>query len=105
MLDETKWTFALSQFSDFLSGLAPSPDEYEVLKYHELIDNFEKAGETELSQFKIARDRIEPATNNTDLRAHWQTRHPQKVSVAPTYFHTQVRRLIEHLKESQNFRG
>jgi len=58
MLDETKWKLALTQFAGFVSGLPGLPDEHDILQFHSIIELFEEAGETDLSQFKIAPDRI-----------------------------------------------
>ncbi len=100
MLDETKWQSALAHFDAFLSELPRCPAEDDVLRYHDVIDGFEQAGETNLSQFRILPERLSFATPPLP---GWQTRHPQKSSVDPQYFHQQVRRLIEYLKASLDF--
>jgi hypothetical protein len=105
MLDQTKWTLALTHFGGFVSGLPRLPDEHDILQFHSIIELFEKAGETDLSQFRIASDRINQATDSAGMtpRASWQARHPKKRSVDPQYFHGQVRKLMEHLKVTLGF--
>jgi hypothetical protein len=101
MRDHTKWNIAIARLAGFVSSLPRSPDEDQVLQYHDIIKLFEEAYEHDLSQFRIGPDRVKPKADNTTLAsraARWQTRHPKKSSVEFVYFHGQVRRLIDYLK-------
>jgi hypothetical protein len=96
----TKLNIAATRFAAFVSHLPLSPDEPDVLEYHEIITLFEEACRQDLSQFRIAPDRVKPEADSTTMgsvAAPWQARHPKKNSVELSYFRSQVRGLINCL--------
>jgi hypothetical protein len=96
MQDQNKLNIATAHLKGLVQNLACSPDEDQILQYHDIIKLFEEACKQDLSQFIIAAERIKPAAVPTALW-HWQTRHPQKRSVEFAYFRGQVQRLIAYL--------
>jgi hypothetical protein len=96
----TKLNIAVTRFAAFVSDLPLSPNEAEVLEYHDIITLFEEVCRQDLSQFRIAPDRVRPEADSTTMAsvaAPWQARHPKKNSVELAYFRNQVRGLISCL--------
>jgi hypothetical protein len=96
----TKLNIAVIRFAAFVSHLPLSPDEPDVLEYHDIIKLFEEACGQDLSQFRIAPDRVKPEVDRTTMApvaGPWQTRHPKKNSIELAYFRSQVRGLINCL--------
>jgi hypothetical protein len=100
MRDQNKLDIATARLKSFVSNLPRSPDEDHVLQYHDIIKFFEEACEQDLSQFRIAPDRVKPEADSTtkaSYRWYWQTRRPKKNFVEFAYFRDQVRGLIAYL--------
>ena len=96
----TKLNIAATRFADFVSHLPLSPDELDVLEYHDIVGLFEEACGQDLSQFRIAPDRVKAEASKTTTAScagPWQTRHPKKNSLEVAYFRGQVRGLIDCL--------
>jgi len=94
---ETQLNIAVTRFAAFVSNLPVSPDELDVFEYHDIIKLFEEACRQDLSQFRIAPDRVEPAADRTTMASiagTWQTPHPKKNCIEVVYFRSQVRALI-----------
>ena len=97
MDDQTKLNFADTRFAAFVSNLPLSPDEDDILEYHEIIRLFEQAFRQDLSQFRVAPGRVQPEADRTAVGSYnggWQTRHNKKNLVEYAYFRGQVRGLI-----------
>jgi hypothetical protein len=100
MHNQTNWNIAVTRFAAFCSGLPLSPDEYDVSQYHDIIKLFEDACGQDLSKFKIASDRIRPATYSTAMASGWggkQAQYHGRNSVDFRYFRGQVRGLIDYM--------
>ena len=96
-MHETQLNLAATRFAAFVSNLPVSPDELDVFEYHDIIKLFEEACRQDLSQFRIAPDRVEPAADRTTMASiagTWQTPHPKKNCIEVVYFRSQVRALI-----------
>ncbi len=97
MDDQTKLNFAVTRFAAFVSNLPLSPDEDDILEYHEIIRLFEEDFRQDLSQFRIAPGRVQPEADRTAVGLYsgsWQTRHHKKNLIEYAYFRRQVRGLI-----------
>jgi hypothetical protein len=100
MDDQTKLNLAVTRFAAFASNLPLSPDEDDILEYHDIIGLFEEACRQDLSQFRIAPGRIQPEADRATIASVggcWQTRHHKKNCVECGYFRGQVRGLISCL--------
>ena len=90
MLDNyTKLNIATTRFAGFVSELPHSPTENDVLEYHDILDLFEEGCEEDLSQFRIAPDKLKPAS-----LCGWRFKES---SVEFGYFLGQVRALTNYL--------
>ena len=100
MLDnQTKLNIAVVRFAGFVSNLPLSPNEDDVLEYHSIVELFEECCARDLSQFRIAPDRVRPVAHGTGMASlyGWQPRYPKHNSVDFGYFRGQVRGLIAYL--------
>ena len=100
MRDQKKWSAAVTRFAGFIADFPQLPNESHVFQYHDIIKIFEEACGQDLSQFRIAPDRVKPEEDTTRMASFaggWQTRHPKKNSVEFVYFRGQVRGLINFL--------
>jgi hypothetical protein len=98
--NQTKLNIAVTRFAGFVSHLPLSPNEDDIFEYHEIIALFGEACGQDLSQFRIAPDRVKPEEDTTRMAsfgARWQTRRRKKNSVEFAYFRGQVRGLINCL--------
>ena len=66
-MHETQLNLAATRFAAFVSNLPLSPDELDVFEYHDIIKLFEEACRQDLSQFRIALDRVKPAADRTTM--------------------------------------
>jgi hypothetical protein len=98
MLDnKTKLNIAVTRFAGFVAELPVSPSENDVSEYHDIVELFEEGCGHDLSQFKIAPDRLKPAIGGPlPSRYEWQTRL-KKPPVEFRYFLGQVRGLTNYL--------
>jgi hypothetical protein len=98
MDDQTKLNIAVTRFAGFVAELPLSPNEADILQYHGIIQLFEEGCELDLSQFRIAPDRVNSAVART-LRARcgWQTKFKEEPLVEFRYFLSQVRALTDYL--------
>jgi hypothetical protein len=55
MDDQTKLNFAVTRFAAFVSNLPLSPDEDDILEYHEIVRLFEEAFRQDLSHSQLRR--------------------------------------------------
>jgi hypothetical protein len=99
MWDETKLNIAVVRFAGFVSHLPLSPNEDDILEYHDIVELFGEGCGQDLSRFRIARDRVKPVVNNTPTASNygWQTIYPKKNSLDVAYFRGQVRGLTDYL--------
>jgi hypothetical protein len=99
MLDnQAKLNIAVVRFVGFVSNLPLSPNEDDVLEYHSIVELFEEGCGLDLSQFRIAPDRVKPADGTRMASPYgWQPRYPKHNSVDFSYFRGQVRGLIAYL--------
>jgi hypothetical protein len=99
--NQTKLNIAVTRFAGFVSHLPLSPNEDDIIEYHDIITLFAEACGQDLSQFRIAPDRVKPEEDTTRMASfagRWKTRHPKKNSVEFAYFRGQVRGLIDYVK-------
>jgi len=103
MHNQTEWNIAVTRFAAFCSDIPLAPTEDDISTYHDIIKLFEDAYEHELSQFRIAPDRISKTRTETvaSLQGRWQTRHPLIV-VEYRYFRGQVRGLVDSVTSVLN---
>jgi hypothetical protein len=95
MLDnQTKLNIAVTRFAGFASDLPLSPNEDAVSEYHDIVELFEQGSGLDLSQFRIAPDRLKPAAGTI---APGRPRYRTESSVDFRYFLVQVRGLVEYL--------
>jgi hypothetical protein len=97
MDDQTKLNLAVTRFAAFVSNLPLSPDEDDILEYHDIIGLFEEACRQDLSHFRVAPRRVQPEADGTAVGpfgGSWQTGHHKKNLVEYAYFRGQVRGLI-----------
>jgi hypothetical protein len=97
MDDQMKLNVAVTRFALFVHNLPLSPDEDDILEYHDIIGLFEQAFGLDLSQFRIAPERIPSAPDRTVIGSFggsWQTRHRRRNCIEHAYFRGQVRGLI-----------
>jgi hypothetical protein len=97
---QAKWNIAVIRFAAFVSDLPLSPDEHDVLEYHDIIKLFEEACAQDLSAFRIVPDRAKPKPDRTttdSLGENSETRLPKKNPVEFVYFRGQVGGLITSL--------
>ncbi|MGB7434877.1 MAG: hypothetical protein WBR26_10295 [Candidatus Acidiferrum sp.] len=98
MHNQTEWNVAVTQFAAFCSHIPLTPTEDDISEYHGIIKLFEDAYEHDLSQFRIAPDRILQTETETgdSLQGRWQTRQPVPI-VEYRYFRGQLRGLVDFL--------
>jgi hypothetical protein len=98
MHNQTEWNIAVTRFAAFCADIPLAPTEDDVSAYHDIVKLFEDACERDLSQFRIAPDRLSKTKTEAldSLRGRWQTRHPLVV-VEYRYFRGQVRGLVDFL--------
>jgi hypothetical protein len=73
------------------------PNENNVFQYHDIIKIFEEACGQDLSQFRIAPDRVNSRVDSK-IRGHWQTPFAASTFVEYTYFCSQVHGLMGYVK-------
>jgi hypothetical protein len=104
MHNQTEWNIAVTRLAAFCSDIPLAPTEDDISAYHDIVKLFEDAYEHNLSQFRIASDRIskEARSDVGDLvKGRWQTRHPLIV-VEYRYFRSQVRGLVDFVTSVLN---
>jgi hypothetical protein len=97
---QAKWNIAVIRFARFVSDLPLSPDEHDVLEYHDILKLFEEACAQDLSEFRIVPNRVKAEADRTtkgSSKGHLQTRRPKKNPVEFVYFRGQIGRLIASL--------
>jgi hypothetical protein len=88
MLDSyTKLNIAVVRFAGFVAELPLSLEKDDVLEYHDILELFEQGCGLDLSQFRIAPDRLKPPCG-------WRLEEP---SVEFGYFLSQLRALTDYL--------
>jgi hypothetical protein len=100
MQDQDKMNIATARLKGFVRNLSGSPDEDQILEYHDIIKLFEEVCKQDLSQFRIAADQIKPKAGTTMASSgwRWKTRHSKKDDLVDfVYFRGQVKGLIAHL--------
>ena len=98
MRDQGKWSAAIARFASFIADFPKSPNENHVFQYHDIIKNFEEACGQDLSQFRIAPDRVNSRGDTKIRGGHWQTPFAASTFVEHTYFCSQVRGLMGYVK-------
>jgi len=93
-----KWNIAATRLAGFCSGLSFAPNDDDISEFHDIIRLFEDAYGQDLSQFRIAPDRISKIRSEVgdSLNGRWQARHPVPV-IDYRYFRGQVRGLVDFL--------
>jgi hypothetical protein len=97
--DQGKWSAAVSRFASFIADFPQSPNESHVFQYHDIIKIFEEACGQDLSQFRIASDRVN-SRGDRKIREHWQTPFAANTFVEHAYFCSQVRELMGYVKSA-----
>jgi hypothetical protein len=104
MSNKMKLNVAVTRFAAFVSGLPLSPDELDVLEYHSIIKLFEEACGQDLSQFRIAPDRMKSEDAQTTREPSWRAPRRRESCIEFTYFRGQIRGLIACLMDALSSR-
>jgi hypothetical protein len=107
MRDRNKRDIAIGRFAGFFSNLLRPQDEDQLSQYHDIFKLLQEACGQDLSQFKVAPDRVNAAAANATTASsggRWQIRHPKKSFVEFAYFRGQAQGLIDYLKVNQGSR-
>jgi hypothetical protein len=99
MRDPNKWNIGVARLTGFLARFPRSPGEDHVFQFHHILKILEEACEQDLSQFRVAPDRINPRLDNITMDS-WRTRNAAQSTVEHAYFCSQVRRLIHYVKNT-----
>jgi hypothetical protein len=97
VIDQGKLRAAIDRLASFITDFPPSPTEYHVFQFHEIIKILEQASGQDLSHFKISPDRVNSKVNNNPA-IHWHTPYASKAFVEHSYFCSRVRGLMSHVK-------
>jgi hypothetical protein len=95
--DHGKCSGAVARLVAFLADFPQSPNQTHVSQYHDIVKTLEEACGRDLSQFRIAPDRVNSSANSK-TRVHWQTPFVANTVVEHSYFCDQVRALMGFVK-------
>ncbi len=95
--DQVKWSAAVARLASLVADFSQAPNENHVFQYHDIIKILEEACGQDLSQFRIAPDRVNSRVDS-NTKGHWQTPFASKTFVEHAYFCTQVHGLVGYVK-------
>jgi hypothetical protein len=95
--DHGKCSAAVARLAAFIADFPQSPNQTHVFQYHDIIKTLEEACGQDLSQFRIASDRINSRVDSK-TRGHWQTPFVASTVIEHSYFCSQVRGLMGYVK-------
>jgi len=95
--DHDKCSAGVARLVAFISEFPQSPDQTHVVEYHGIVKILEEACGRDLSQFRIAPDRVNSRAN-IKARDTWQARFVASTAVEHSYFCSQVHALMDFVR-------
>jgi hypothetical protein len=95
--DHGKCAEAVARLVAFIADFPQSPNDNHVFQYHDIVGTLEEACGKDLSQFRIAPDRVNSRANSK-TSSHWQAPFVASTVVGHSYFCGQVRALMGYVK-------
>jgi hypothetical protein len=101
LYDERQWNRGIALLSSFAQHIHAPFDEGHVEQFHNIISTLEGASDENLSEFKIALDRLRPTIASAQRASftgrHGRIRYSEKKECDASYFQSQVHGLASYL--------